>query len=121
MGELVLKTPSPAQLMAVRDEESLVWKGGLTAAEYLERCALTDKTDFGRATQAKWCATVAECIPDVCRILVPAADPETLDVLASTESNDVPIWLKSDGRAPTEAKGLHVGRAFATGPMSLRM
>ena len=58
MGDLILKTPSPAQLRAVRDEEALVWKGGLTAAEYLERCALTDKTNFGRATQAKWRAAL---------------------------------------------------------------
>ena len=67
MGELVLKRPSPAQERAVREvrgpwlctltlqQEALVWKGGLTIAEYLERCALTDATDFGRATQAKWC------------------------------------------------------------------
>lgn len=67
MGELVLKRPSQAQERAVREvryshlrkltlqQEALVWKGGLTIAEYLERCALTDATDFGRATQAKWC------------------------------------------------------------------
>jgi len=46
------------------------------------------------------------------RVLVRASDPESLDVIASTETNDVAIWLKRDGQAPVEAKALHVGRVL---------